>query len=88
MRRVPLLWIAGVLAACEAAPPPPIAPAFTRVEVGEAVQVGSVSRGVAWGDFDGDGDPDLFVTHPSGDRTVREDLDVDRVHAVSEGEGP
>ena len=40
---------------------------FARVTEGELVEYQGSSRGAAWGDFDGDGDPDLFVSHPTYD---------------------
>ena len=42
-------------------------PSFHRLETGAIAEFRGVSRGAAWGDFDGDGDPDLFVTHPTYD---------------------
>lgn len=36
---------------------------FQRVTEGAIVNDGGVSRGVAWGDYDADGFPDLFVTN-------------------------
>ncbi len=38
-------------------------PLFTRVESGTITGDGGLSRGVAWGDFDGDGLPDLVVSN-------------------------
>jgi hypothetical protein len=38
---------------------------FERVDDGAAVEDRGRSRGAAWGDYDGDGDPDLFVTRPT-----------------------
>ena len=36
---------------------------FTEVTHSAGVGAGGISRGVAWGDYDGDGDPDLYVTN-------------------------
>jgi len=41
------------------------APLFVPVTVGPPVEHRGVSRGAAWGDYDGDGDPDLLVTRPT-----------------------
>lgn len=62
----------GAMVACAA--PESVAetdsgPSFVRLEAGGPVDHRGVSRGAAWGDFDGDGDPDLFVTHPTWDET-------------------
>ena len=43
------------------------APLFETVRDGAPVEDRGRSRGAAWGDFDGDGDPDLFVTRPTWD---------------------
>ncbi|HKG95011.1 MAG TPA: CRTAC1 family protein [Gemmatimonadaceae bacterium] len=39
---------------------------FVRVTEGRIAIDGGQSRGVAWGDYDGDGDPDLFVANTGG----------------------
>ncbi len=49
-------------AGCAAPDPGPL---FQEVTDGAVADFRGVSRGAAWGDYDGDGDPDLFVTHPT-----------------------
>ncbi|NAS11246.1 CRTAC1 family protein [Poritiphilus flavus] len=39
---------------------------FTSVTAGRIATDGGLSRGVAWGDYDGDGDPDLYVANSNG----------------------
>lgn len=39
---------------------------FARVTEGNIATDGGQSRGVAWGDYDGDGDPDLYVANTGG----------------------
>ncbi|WP_299172386.1 CRTAC1 family protein [uncultured Allomuricauda sp.] len=39
---------------------------FVEVTEGRIALDGGVSRGVAWGDYDADGDPDLYVANSSG----------------------
>ncbi len=41
-------------------------PIFVLVENGRIATDGGESRGVAWGDYDSDGDPDLYVANASG----------------------
>lgn len=41
-------------------PPPPL---YAPIVEGDAVNTGGMSRGVAWGDYDNDGYPDLFVAN-------------------------
>lgn len=38
---------------------------FEAVNSGLLVEYQGISRGAAWGDFDSDGDPDLFVSYPT-----------------------
>ncbi|MEM7417893.1 MAG: CRTAC1 family protein [Gemmatimonadota bacterium] len=64
------LLIGGATAGCTPDPtldPTPEVNRFEPVTTGHAVEYQGTSRGAAWGDFDGDGDPDLFVSHPTGD---------------------
>jgi enediyne biosynthesis protein E4 len=48
---------------------------FTRITTGAPVNDGGTSSGIAWGDYDNDGDLDLFVTDSLGenDRLYRND---------------
>lgn len=39
---------------------------FKWVNTGRIANDGGLSRGVAWGDYDGDGDPDLYVANSNG----------------------
>lgn len=39
---------------------------FEEITEGRIATDGGLSRGVAWGDYDGDGDPDLYVSNSSG----------------------
>jgi hypothetical protein len=39
---------------------------FEWIQRGDVVQDGGVSAGLAWGDYDGDGDPDLFIANWRG----------------------
>ncbi len=39
---------------------------FEEITEGRIATDGGVSRGVAWGDYDGDGDPDLYVANTNG----------------------
>ena len=41
-------------------------PIFRLVTEGRISTDGGLSRGVAWGDYDGDGDPDLYVANSNG----------------------
>ncbi len=41
-------------------------PIFQLVTEGRVATDGGLSRGVGWGDFDGDGDPDLYVANSDG----------------------
>ena len=41
-------------------------PIFEEITEGRIATDGGLSRGIAWGDFDGDGDPDLYVCNSSG----------------------
>lgn len=59
-------------------PAPARAVTFTKVTTGVVVQDASESTGGAWEDFDGDGDPDLFVSCgnllPANNRLYRNDF--------------
>ena len=39
---------------------------FETVEIGRIATDGGLSRGIAWGDYDHDGDPDLYVANSNG----------------------
>ena len=41
-------------------------PLFEEITEGRIATDGGVSRGVAWGDYDADGDPDLYVANSNG----------------------
>jgi len=41
-------------------------PIFISIKEGRIATDGGLSRGVAWGDYDGDGDPDLYVANSNG----------------------
>ena len=41
---------------------------FEPITVGRIATDGNLSRGVAWGDYDQDGDPDLYVANSNGQK--------------------
>lgn len=45
-------------------------PSFVEVTDAAPVKDLAASRGVTWGDFDGDGDPDLYVARSEGHRSM------------------
>ena len=70
---------------------------FDRVTEGAIVNDGGISRGVAWGDYDSDGFPDLFVANTSnqqsflyrnrGDRTFERVADWAGARLTASSEG-
>ncbi len=56
-----LVLVLGLLAGLAAAASPELA--FTWVRTGDVVHDAGVSAGLAWGDFDGDLDPDLYIAN-------------------------
>ncbi len=50
-------------------------PAFTDVAAQAGVQNHRFAKAVAWGDFDSDGDPDLYVSNSGPNRLYRNDAD-------------
>ena len=62
--RVLAILLFGALAAHTAATAE--GPTFEWIQRGDVVQDGGVSAGLAWGDYDGDGDPDLFIANWRG----------------------
>ena len=91
MRRVlkrilPALWVAAL-----GSPPTMAAGQFVDVTAAAGVaNAGQFSTNLAWGDYDGDGDVDLYVTNwgaaqqPPPDRLYRNDLDSSGVVLFSD----
>ena len=50
--------------------PIPASPIYERIVEGDAVNTGGMSRGIAWGDYDNDGYPDLFVANSDNQRNL------------------
>ncbi|MEM9593699.1 MAG: CRTAC1 family protein [Acidobacteriota bacterium] len=50
---------------------------FDDIAAAAGVQNGRLAKGVTWGDFDDDGDPDLFVSNIGPNRLYRNDGPVD-----------
>jgi hypothetical protein len=76
--RSPRLVLAALVAAVPALASNTGAVTFTRVLTGPVVTDGSESTGGSWEDYDGDGDPDLYVAcgnlAPQNDRLYRNDF--------------
>ena len=51
------------------------AQSFTRIDTGVIATDGGYSQGSSWGDFDNDGDLDLFVTNFEENNLYRNDQD-------------
>nr|WP_299387571.1 CRTAC1 family protein [Allomuricauda sp.] len=60
-----ILWINCIEKSQSAAPVDNVS-LFEEVTEGRIATDGGLSRGVAWGDYDGDGDPDLYVANSNG----------------------
>ena len=60
---LPAIGITFGLVLCMSGLPNLYGQSFVRIESGDIVNDGGISAGVSWGDYDGDGFVDLFVTN-------------------------